>query len=318
MKIAPEFYLERQQFVLQSNMKTARISLMLAVAAALASGCNKAPETTGHEDRIPIRISSSVTKVAGDSFERNDAIGLYVVNAVETQTDNWSSGTLLNSDNHMDNVKYTYTDMWNADKEYYWKDSRTKADFYCYYPFKENVNDVEAVEFTTPADQSTLSAFKSCEILWGRAVLESPTGEFINIAATHKMSQLVIEIKPGKGFTDESLKSSIEKVRVNNIKCHPVLNIKTGKLTATGDVSEISPYYDGSVYKVMVAPQKLSDVTLVTVTVDGMERKLSSDIEFTSNMRKKCTITVNKISEGVNVSIGGWEDDTTDYGGTLN
>ena len=50
-----------------------------------------------------------------------------------------------------------------------------------------------------------------------------------------------------------------------------------------------------------------------------MERNLVVErIEFTSNTRKKCTITVNKINEGINVDIGGWEEDEIDYGGTLN
>lgn len=296
-------------------MRITALTLSFALIAAIS--CNKTTKPE-QESKIPIRIKSSVTKVAGDSFEKKDAIGLYVVNANETSEGNWSSGSLNNSGNHLDNVKFTYSDSWNADKEYYWKDSRTKADFYCYFPFKDNVTDVENIEFTTPADQSTLAAFKSCEILWGRSALESPTGDFINIITVHKMSQLTIEIKPGKGFTEESLKGSIEKVRVNNIKCHPVLNLKTGKLTASGDMTDIAPYYDGSAYHIMVAPQKLTSSTLVTLMVDGMERKLSQTIEFTSNTRKKCTITVNKLNEGINVSIGGWEDDNIDYGGTLN
>lgn len=296
--------------------------LAAASAVLLVVGCDKNTRPGNEpEPKLPIRITSSVadgTKVSGDAFEQKDAVGVYVVNGSEAQENNWSSGTLANAGNHMDNVRFTLTDSWKADTEHYWKDSRTKADFYCYFPFKNNITDVESVEFTTPADQSTLSAFKSCEILWGRSVLESPTEDSINIQTSHKMSQLVIEIKPGKGFTEETLRSSITKVRVNNIKCHPVLNLKTGKLTASGEASDIMPYYDGSAYRIMAAPQKLASATLVTVTVDGMERKLSSDIEFTSNTRKKCTITVNKINEGINVSIGGWEDDSTDYGGTLN
>ena len=48
------------------------------------------------------------------------------------------------------------------------------------------------------------------------------------------------------------------------------------------------------------------------------DRTLSKNLQFVSNTRKKCTITIDKLNEGINVSIGGWIDDGTDYGGTLN
>ena len=68
----------------------------------------------------------------------------------------------------------------------------------------------------------------------------------------------------------------------------------------------------------MIVPQTVTDRVLITLDVNGMERTLTKSIEFSSNSRKKCTLTINKISEGINVGIGGWEDDDTDYGGVLN
>ena len=68
----------------------------------------------------------------------------------------------------------------------------------------------------------------------------------------------------------------------------------------------------------MIVPQTVTDRVLITLDVNGMERTLAKSIEFSSNSRKKCTLTINKISEGINVGIGGWENDDTDYGGVLN
>ena len=133
------------------------------------------------------------------------------------------------------------------------------------------------------------------------------------------MCQFIIEIKPGKGFTKESLEKSISKIRINNIMTQGILNLKTGTLYAEGTPADISPYYDGSSYRVMLAPQTvLATSPLVTITVDGRDRTLSKNLQFVSNTRKKCTITIDKLNEGINVSIGGWIDDGTDYGGTLN
>ena len=133
------------------------------------------------------------------------------------------------------------------------------------------------------------------------------------------MSQLLIRVLPGKGFTEETLEQSLTKVTVNNIMTDAVLNLESGELQGKGTASDISPWKDGDTYRAMIAPQTIEGKQLVSLVVDDMERNLVVErIEFTSNTRKKCTITVNKINEGINVDIGGWEEDEIDYGGTLN
>ena len=111
-------------------MRKTILPLITLFAATCFISCDKNinPEST---EKIPIRISSTVTKVSGDTFEKGDAIGLYVVNATENEDGSWESGTLADTGNHLDNIRYEYKGSWNADKEYYWKDARTQADFYC-------------------------------------------------------------------------------------------------------------------------------------------------------------------------------------------
>lgn len=295
--------------------------MTLVLFAAVFSGCKKEvqkPVEPVEPEKIPISISSTVTKVSGNAFENGDAIGVFVVNAVE----NGAQGDLNVSGNHMDNVKYTlsYSDAkWVCDGEYYWKDSQTKAEFYCYYPYKEEIGaNVEAVHFTLPADQSTESALKSAEILWGKTGQESPREESVNITTSHRTSQLVIKLKPGAGFTEETLMQSVGAVIINNLKCEAVLNLKNGALTAEGTASDMIPYKYGNQYRAFVVPQKIDNEVLVTLDVDGQQRTLSTTVDFTSNTIKTCTLTINKIHEGINVGIGGWEEDGIDYGGIIN
>lgn len=310
-------------------MKSNALSIIATLLAIAATGCSRQdsvesplPETPQEKPaetiKIPISISSVLTKVSGDSFVADDAIGLYVVNATKTSGTSWASASLLDQGNHMDNVKFTYSGRdWAADKEYYWKDSETKADFYCYYPYKPQVGDVSGISFTVPADQSSKEKFESAEILWGRAALKSPTAEAIGITSSHRMSQFIIEIKPGKGFTKESLAQSLKSVTINNIRCEATLDLRNGDLSAEGAQNDVAPYFDGYTYRALIVPQTVSGKSIVTLDVDGIIRSLKQEVEFTSNTRKKCTITINKINEGVNVGIGGWEDDGVDYGGTL-
>ncbi len=302
------------------NNRPLPLSLAL-LACLLGTGCNKT-KTPTPEPKIPIRISSTVTKVSEDSFESGDAIGVYVVNATRTsENSSWSSSELQNGGNHLDNILFSYeesTNEWKADKEYYWKDSATPADFYCYYPYQASVGNVASVSLTLPSDQSSEQAFKAAEVLWGKSELQSPSDNKVSITTTHRTSQIIIRILPGKGFDEESLRESLKSVRINNIKCSCTLNLKDGSLSAEGDAKDIIPYFDGSVYKAMIAPQSIEGQKLITLEVDGLERSLTQSIEFTSGSRKTCTLTVNKLSEGINVGIGGWEDDGNDYGGTLN
>ncbi|MGM9786771.1 MAG: fimbrillin family protein [Candidatus Cryptobacteroides sp.] len=285
---------------------------------SIIAGCEiiKIP---GQKTEIPIRISTTLTKVSGDEFDHGDAIGLFAVNGMKDSGGNWTAGDLTMTGNHVDNGKYTFTGTWETTEEYLWKDAETQAVFYCYYPYTEQLGDnLEAIGFALPADQSTLESFKSAEILWGKTGLRKPTEERVNITLSHRTSQIVIEIVPGLGFTAETLASSITELTINSMQSNASLNLKDGSLMATGKTSDIIPYKDGNVWRAMIAPQKIIDSKLVTLTVDGRERSLVQTVDFTSNSIKKCTITVNKVNEGINVGIGGWEEDNNDYGGTLN
>lgn len=112
-------------------MKSNALSIIATLLAIAATGCSRResvevplPETPQEKPaetiKIPISINSVLTKVSGDSFVANDAIGLYVVNATKTSGTSWASASLLNQGNHMDNVRFTYSgSTWAADKEYY-------------------------------------------------------------------------------------------------------------------------------------------------------------------------------------------------------
>ena len=300
-------------------MEKKTILSFLCLMAAMLTSCKQNTITPSViEKKVPIRISTSITKVVDDSFEAGDAIGLYVVNATNVD-EVWTSSELLNSGNHLDNVRYYYDGGWKSDVQHFWKDASTKADFYCYYPYLPTVGNTSEVHFETAKDQSTRESFKSCEILWGKTVMATPSEEYVAIHTSHRMSQLLITILPGKGFTEETLAQSLSKITVNNIMTDAVLDIKDGELRGTGVASDIVPWKDGNSYRAMIAPQTIEGRQLVSLVVDDMERTLVVErIEFTSNTRKKCTLTVNKINEGINVDIGGWEEDELDYGGILN
>lgn len=297
-----------------------KILFVIAAAALLSCGCKKhEPEQEptpppAPQVRIPITLSTDIwTKATDSGYENGDKVGIYTVNQV-----NGVSGTLVNSGNHLDNTKFSYNgSAWNPDSPVYWKDETTPADFYCYYPYVQTVSDVTALPFSVKADQSTLNDYKTSELLWGKTENAKPSKDPVNITTKHAMSNLLIYVKPGSGYTEETLAAESVSVKITGVKTSAKLNLSTGKVTADGAAEDMVPYKENDYWRALVVPQDIVGTELIKVTVGEREYSLVQTVTFQSNKQHKCTMTVNRIGEGVNIGIGGWETDDTDFGETL-
>ena len=130
------------------------------------------------------------------------------------------------------------------------------------------------------------------------------------------MSQVEIVLKAGNGFTDASLSSAEVSLRLNDMKTSATVDLSTAAVTATGTASSLTPYKDGGTYRAIVVPQKVDMGNLITVTVDGTDYNLKKAFTFTAGKRHTFTITLAKTGSGIDVSIGAWDVDDTDNGGT--
>ena len=86
----------------------------------------------------------------------------------------------------------------------YWKDDKTKADFYCYFPYG-TPSDLISYAFSIKEDQSTEQAYKDSEFLYGKTSGVAPTEKAVVITTNHIFSCAVVTVQPGNGFTTESL-----------------------------------------------------------------------------------------------------------------
>ena len=284
-----------------------KLFLLVAVFAAMIS-CSESLENTPatpETDKLPINISTTLTRATDSAYEAGDKVGIFVVN---------EPNTLVASGNHVDNMGFTYSTTWTPDTPIYWLDKSTKADFYCYYPYAENVS-TTAHTFATKANQSQLADYKASEFLWGKTAGIAPTEEAVNITTNHTFSNMVVILKPGDGFTDATLAAATKSVKICGVKTNATINLSTGVATATGNATEVTPYLDGTQYRALIVPQTTAEGALVVVTVDGVDYTLSRAMTFKANKQHKFTVTLNKVSNGVNVGIGGWESDEEDYGG---
>lgn len=302
--------------LIKKYLYIAAVSVSLFACSADGEGGEVVPSEPSNPaqptERMPIDISTSITRATETAFESGDQIGLFVVNrnADGTQV------ALQPVGNHVDNMLYTYSDVWTPATPVYWKDDRTCADFYMYYPYRNTVSSVSAMPFDVAADQSTASAYKAADLLVGSTLNVAPKKQAVGIVAKHVMSQVEIVLKAGNGFTDASLASAEVSLRLNEVKTSATVDLSTAAVTATGTASSLTPYKDGGTYRAIVVPQKVEIGNLITVTVDGTDYNLKKAFTFTAGKRHTFTVTLAKTGSGIDVSIGAWDVDDTDNGGT--
>ena len=296
---------------------------LLACSSGAENGVDDEPTPPQPEKptvRIPIGISTYITRVTETAFESGDRIGLYVVN----RNDDGSHNDLKPSDNYVDNMRYTYSyNTWTPDETVYWKDDKTCADFYLYYPYQAAHVNENPVVFKVEADQSNANSYKNSDVIIGSTMNVAPSQTTVYIASKHVMSQVIIDLKPGEGFTDASLAASDVKVKLNipavsaNIdlatgKVEPIMNYDGESLTMT----PMTPYKDGNVYRAILVPQQVSQTNLINVNVDGHDLVFSKAFDFESGKSYTVNVTLVKESDGLNATITGWDADDVDYGGT--
>ena len=308
------------KITISTLIRMKKFLLLATVATVIAGGCKKpGPEPEPDPEPpvpelLPIRLSTNIgTKATDSGFENGDKVGIYTVNYYGN-----TAGTLSDSGNHLDNIGFTLNgDEWKADKEVYWLDQTTPADFYCYFPYTASIDDVTALKFSVKEDQSTLANYKASELLWGKTVGAEPSADPVKITVNHAMSNIIIYLTPGNGYTEESLAAEEPSVEITGVKTDISMDLSTGSVTAEGDSKNITPYKENTYWRALVAPQDIIGTQLIKVTIGSDTYTLNQTVTFESNKQYKCTLKVNRISEGVNIGIGGWETDDKDFGGTL-
>lgn len=306
------------------NDKLLFSALMLAgvMSACSGGGSGDDPEPTPtpvppSADKVLIKINSSVTsltdsRATDDAFEQGDKAGLFVVN----RNADGSAASLAASGNHVNNQMFSYDGSWTSSSPIYWKDETTHADFYLYYPYTSTVTSTTAMPFSVNANQSAEADYKASDLLVGSAHDVAPTESAVGINVSHVMSQMVITLAPGDGFTDETLSAANVRVAINGVKTSATVNLADGSVTATGDASTVTPLNTDGKYKAIIVPQSVEETNLVTVKMGRKSYNLQKAFTFESGKRHSFTVTVSKTSNGLNVKITGWDDDDTDNGGT--
>ena len=292
------------------KMKKHYYYLITCLTALLLAACqNETPVERTHRAEFKLTLAGEIdqlylSRVNDNGFADGDVMGVYVVDYVSQQP-----GKLKASGNRGTNVKHTFDEpnfKWNSSYDIYFRDDKTPVDIYGYYPYSaKNPEDPENYAFQVQHDQQIaahdglLSGYEQSDFLWGKVAKVYATEHVIRLPLKHRLGNVCVKLKEGKGFSQGEWAELKKTVMVMNTTTDALINLSTGECTPQGEPKEagILPHEHEGEYCAIVVPQTVgSGKTLFSITVESVAYKFSKDVAtvYEAGKMTNFTIEVNK------------------------
>lgn len=322
------------------KMKKHYYYLITCLTALLLAACqNKTPVERTHRAEFKLTLAGEIdqlylSRVNDNGFADGDVMGVYVVDYVSQQP-----GKLKASGNRGTNVKHTFDEpnfKWNSSYDIYFRDDKTPVDIYGYYPYSaKNPEDPENYAFQVQHDQQIaahdglLSGYERSDFLWGKVAKVYATEHVIRLPMKHRLGNVCVKLKEGKGFSQGEWAELKKTVMVLNTTTDALINLSTGECIPQGEAKEagILPHEHEGEYRAIVVPQTVgSGKTLFSITVGSVAYKFSKDVAtvYEAGKMTNFTIEVNKKAATgdyefrlTGESITPWEADIASHEGNM-
>lgn len=322
------------------KMKKHYCYLITCLTALLLAACqNETPVERTHRAEFKLTLAGEIdqlylSRVNDNGFADGDVMGVYVVDYVSQQP-----GKLKASGNRGTNVKHTFDEpnfKWNSSYDIYFRDDKTPVDIYGYYPYSaKNPEDPENYAFQVQHDQQIaahdglLSGYERSDFLWGKVAKVYATEHVIRLPMKHRLGNVCVKLKEGKGFSQGEWAELKKTVMVLNTTTDALINLSTGECTPQGEAKEagILPHEHEGEYRAIVVPQTVgSGKTLFSITIGSVAYKFSKDVAtvYEAGKMTNFTIEVNKKTATgdyefrlTGESITPWEADIASHEGNM-
>lgn len=322
------------------KMKKHYYYLITCLTALLLAACqNETPVERTHRAEFKLTLAGEIdqlylSRVNDNGFADGDVMGVYVVDYVSQQP-----GKLKASGNRGTNVKHTFDEpnfKWNSSYDIYFRDDKTPVDIYGYYPYSaNNPEDPENYAFQVQHDQQIAahdglqSGYERSDFLWGKVAKVYATEHVIRLPMKHRLGNVCVKLKEGKGFSQGEWAELKKTVMVLNTTTDALINLSTGECTPQGEAKEagILPHEHEGEYRAIVVPQTVgSGKTLFSITVGSVAYKFSKDVAtvYEAGKMTNFTIEVNKKAATgdyefrlTGESITPWEADIASHEGNM-
>lgn len=322
------------------KMKKHYYYLITCLTALLLAACqNETPVERTHRAEFKLTLAGEIdqlylSRVNDNGFADGDVMGVYVVDYVSQQP-----GKLKASGNRGTNVKHTFDEpnfKWNSSYDIYFRDDKTPVDIYGYYPYSaNNPEDPENYAFQVQHDQQIaahdglLSGYEQSDFLWGKVTKVYATEHVIRLPMKHRLGNVCVKLKEGKGFSQGEWAELKKTVMVLNTTTDALINLSTGECTPQGEAKEagILPHEHEGEYRAIVVPQTVgSGKTLFSITVGSVAYKFSKDVATVYEAGKMTNFTIEVNKKAVTgdyefrltgESITPWEADLASHEGNM-
>ena len=185
------------------------------------------PNRAGKSIRLTADIEGLKTRVSGSTWEKGDAIGVYMKKAGES----------LNSDVLANNINYIYNDdagNFNPKDELqtiYFPFNGSNVDFIGYYPFSEAVsNFTYPIKLTSQSNQAAIDFMYS-----NNATAMNMSNPNVNLTFSHRLSKLELQIAHYRNLVLEDL-----SVIITQVPTEASFDLANGTLTASTEPKDIA------------------------------------------------------------------------------
>ena len=275
-------------------MKTKKF-LFAAAALTVLAACSKddaATEPT--EERVPVTLAYTT------------------VDAAETRAaQNLNEGTFDSGESVRVRINNTGSDMWTEctfttgdagamtapNPGPYYPPGSQKMNIVAFYPATADWS------FSVATDQTSDASYKASDLMFASVTNQAKQAEAVNLAFTHKMAKLNVNITAGSGVT------SITSVSILNVKPTVTFDQATGTVgSASGDATTITMSNQGAA----VIPAQTIDGGLLSIVTDkGTATYSVKNKAFDAGKFYTLNITVNLRAVGTTTAITEWFSDGT-------
>lgn len=292
-------------------MKTMAKFFPLALLTVAMVSCNGKVEPTAQDEKVAVQFRGGINAVnvmsraVNDKWTDGDQIGIFMVGKNE----------VLSKDairENADNIAYrtdgsgAFTPV-NEDEIIYFPDAQEdEVDFYAYYPHTAEVNDYRlALDLTDQSNQEAL------DLMYAKATSCNKSKPQVELKFSHILSNLILEVQPGKGLTQDDLARLT--VKVKDVDTKATFSLVAGLISG----EEIP---EGITMKTVEAGKRYEAVLLPTTSQSReIEFKLNNgyDDSLTWTMESDLkggtryhytTVKLSRTSAEVSGSIKPWED----------
>lgn len=284
-------------------MKKRKFLLLATVVATFFSACNNEESLSEHagEIRLDMLYPGQGSRATETAFEKSDSIGVYVT----------ASDALLQlGGNEVNNELFMYSgSSWSSKRTVYWNEGIHNV--YAYYPYSQEVNEIENFRFNVQEDQSSAWGYTRSDFMWASAKDVKASNDPVAIQFSHKMSNVVVNLAKGESFEGEI--PSTAEVYLYSTTTAALVDL------STGDVAKDSYAGEGTIkcrkltsskFTAIVVPQSItSRRPLVEVIVDNVSYLMEGKISYRQGYRHTITVTLDKNPEQIKIDIGGKVED---------